>query len=115
MGHMKSSRAESDAVIRLSRTEEVILGLLVAAGKRELYGLEMVSLANGDLAQGSIYVYLDRMARKGLVESRKEDPEPNQRGIPRRMYRVTGHGARIYRAWVRLQSIGGRQLEPRFG
>lgn len=86
-------------VVKLSSTEELILGMLIT-WKSELYGLQIVQASNGAIARGSVYVTLDRMEDKGLVESRQEDKEPGVPGIPRRLYKPTGHGARAYREWI---------------
>lgn len=75
---------------RLSGKEAEILRLLIANG--EMYGLEMVR-SSSSLKRGTVYVTLGRMAEKGYVESR---PEENSE---RRLYRATGHGIRVFRAW----------------
>lgn len=86
---------KSDVVTLLSGKEALVLEMLLTVS-RELYGLEMVEASAGLLKRGTIYVTLQRMEEKGLVESRKEArPEP-EIGIPRRLYRATGLGARAY-------------------
>jgi PadR family transcriptional regulator, regulatory protein PadR len=80
---------------RLPGKEAEILRLLIEHG--EMYGLEMVK-ASPTLKRGTIYVTLGRMSDKGFVESRAE-PNPDGLGPARRRYRVTGHGARVFRAW----------------
>jgi PadR family transcriptional regulator PadR len=80
----------------LSRKEALILGMLVGAG--EHYGLEMVESSDGELKRGTIYVTLQRMEEKGFVESRKEPRPAPEVGIPRRLYRSTGHGQRVFAA-----------------
>lgn len=97
-------------ILSLTRTEETILALLMERVGAERYGLEMVEISKGALARGSIYVYLDRMTKKGLVQSRSEDPDPRRSGMPRRLYKVTGLGAQVFRAWCKLQAIGGRDV-----
>lgn len=79
---------------RLSPIQFHILELLIA--KDELYGLEMVK-ASDRLKRGTVYVTLSRMEAKGFVESWL-DRQPDQSGMPRRRYRVTGHGARVLSA-----------------
>ena len=83
---------------RLSAKERLILELLIAAPRQELYGLEMVSASAGELKRGTVYVTLERMAEKGYVTS-SEVKEPGQSGLPRRVFRVTGLGHRAYQAW----------------
>jgi DNA-binding PadR family transcriptional regulator len=80
---------------RLTSKEAEILGLLLA--NREMYGLEMVH-ASESLKRGTVYVTLGRMAEKGYVESRLVEPE-DQAGPAKRLYRATGHGTRVLRAW----------------
>jgi DNA-binding PadR family transcriptional regulator len=41
---------------------------------------------------GSLYVTLDRLEQKGLVESRTGDPEPGRGGRPKRYVSVTPAG-----------------------
>ncbi len=86
----------SDDFPRLSRKERVILELLINRG--DMYGLEMVKTAPHDLKRGTVYVTLGRMADKGYVESRqvKEAGDP---GLPKRLFRATGHGRRVFHAW----------------
>jgi PadR family transcriptional regulator, regulatory protein PadR len=87
----------------LSRKEYLIMNLLVGS-RRPRYGLELVDESNGELKRGTIYVTLNRLEEKGYVTSKKESEAP---GIasPRRMYKVTGQGERVFRA---LESAGGR-------
>jgi len=76
--------------------------MLIARG--ELYGLQIVQESQGQIKRGSVYVTLDRMADKGLVSSRQEDKAPDASGIPRRLYKPTGHGARVFREVVRKRA-----------
>ena len=80
---------------RLSRIEFHILELLVEHGQP--YALEMVR-ASSRLKRGTVYVTLRRMEDKGYVESWPEKSE-FESGLPRRRYRMTGHGARLLAAW----------------
>lgn len=82
---------------RLSELEEVILELLYDRLPGEMYGSEMVS-ADPKIKRGSIYVMLDRMSEKGLVESRKLERQPGERGLPKRLYKITGLGQRVLAA-----------------
>jgi len=94
----EESKAREVSLPSLSRKERVILEMLVDSG-RELFGLEMVEASNGDLKRGTIYVMLQRMQGKGLVDSRPEPRTAPEIGIPRRLYTVTGYGQRVYRAY----------------
>ena len=82
---------------RLSPKERVILDLLVSAGP--LYGLRLVELSGGKLKRGTVYVTLGRMEQKGYVRSEQEPPVDGAIGLPRRIYRPTGLGERVLRAW----------------
>ena len=82
--------------MNLSPKETLILEQLIGAGSSEMYGLEMVRASNGALKMGTIYVTLARLEDKGFVESHRED-DPKQT-VPRRLYKITGAGRRIYLA-----------------
>ncbi|MEM1056772.1 MAG: PadR family transcriptional regulator [Bacteroidota bacterium] len=82
---------------RLSQKQALILDLLTRAG--DSYGLELVKGSGGQLKRGTVYVTLDRMEDKGLVESWTEAAPEGHRGPPRRKYRVTGHGAAALVNW----------------
>jgi DNA-binding PadR family transcriptional regulator len=77
-----------------SPKEAIALDLLRSG--REMYGLEMVKEAGGELVRGTVYVLLDRLEDKGLVSSRAR-PE-GLAGMPRRKYRITGVGRRALAA-----------------
>ena len=81
----------------LSPKEALILSHLVQAS--QAYGLEMVKASSGLLKRGTVYVTLNRMEEKGYVESRKAPVQEGQQGPPRRLYKATGHGARVLDAW----------------
>ena len=85
-----------DEIPTLSRKERLILELLINKG--EMYGLEMVKAAPHDLKRGTVYVTLGRMADKGYVDSRQVK-EPGDAGLPKRIFRPTGFGKRVFHAW----------------
>ncbi|WP_417482256.1 PadR family transcriptional regulator [Maricaulis sp.] len=86
---------------RLSRTERDVLELLRTG--TEMYGLQMVK-ASKILQRGSVYVYLNRMGEKGYVTSRQEK-EPTDPGMPRRLYQITGLGRRVLMAVESSENI----------
>lgn len=92
--------------MNLSKNEAVILSLLIS--ERELYGLEMVKKSEGKLKLGTIYLTLSRMEEKGYTTSRKE-LVPTQ-VVPRRLYKITSMGARIYQAWIDAEATFHRRL-----
>lgn len=87
---------------RLSRTEYLILDLLRAGGER--YGLDLVKSSGGALKRGTVYVTLNRMGEKGFVASRQEK-DPKDPGLPRRLYTITGEGARVLRAVDAMEAV----------
>ena len=89
--------AES-APTTLPKKERFILELLVSGGP--MYGLQLVEQSGGALKRGTVYVTLGRMEAKGLVESQQEEMPPGAIGLPRRIYKPTGLGERMLRAWT---------------
>lgn len=82
----------------LSKMEALILSMLIAEAS-EMYGWDMVEKSNGALKLGGLYTTLNRMEDKGYIESRKESVREGARGRPRRMYKTTGHGMKVYAFW----------------
>lgn len=90
--------------MKITNTEAKVLQLLVTTSGSEMYGLEMVNASGGLLKRGSIYVILGRLEDKGFVESRKEEPDSSlPPAAPRRLYKATGTGQRIYHAYASFQ------------
>src|SRR4029079_4450879 len=80
----------------LSGKEMVILELLLHG--HEMYGLELVGASRRRLKRGTVYVTLQRMEEKGYVQSRTE-PERGEAGLPRRRYKATASGRRLFDLW----------------
>lgn len=93
------SDSKNNSFPKLSRKEFLILEMLI--GKGEMFGLEMAEASNGELKRGTIYVTLQRMSDKDYIESREEPRIMPEIGIPRRKYRATGLGERVYQANVK--------------
>ena len=91
------------SVPRLPAKQELILDLLI--GRREMYGLELVSASKGRLKRGTVYVTLGRMEEKGYVRSRLEDAPPDAGGLPRRVYEATPFGRRVLDAWAQVARL----------
>jgi PadR family transcriptional regulator PadR len=83
-------------VPELRYTEAVILGVLLSNSAGHMFGLEILEDAGGMLKKGSLYVTLQRMEEKKLLESRQEERQRPEVGIPRRLYNVTGLGERAF-------------------
>ena len=92
----------------LSPKETLILELLSKGD--EMYGLELVDASRRGLKRGTIYVTLARMEDKGFVTSRLEDPPADSGGLPRRRYRPTALGRRVFETWTQV----ARRLMPEF-
>ena len=82
------------------RTLEACLDL--EAASEPVYGFALaqrMSAADGDhglVGHGTLYKALSRLSKMGLLESKWEIPSDEDQGRPRRrLYRVTGEGARV--------------------
>lgn len=81
----------------LSRSEEVLL-LAVWRLQDEAYGVtireQLKEVTGKTWSFGALFVSLDRLAKKGFVESYYSDPIPQRGGRRRRMYRLRKPGRR---------------------
>ena len=79
----------------LGEMEELVLLAALRLGEGA-YGAailrELDEEAGRDVPRGSVYVTLDRLERKGLIESRAGEPTPQRGGRAPRMVRVTDAG-----------------------
>jgi DNA-binding MarR family transcriptional regulator len=96
----------------LTKTEALIIEMLLAFPGQERFGLDLVESSGGRLKRGTVYVLLDRLEDKKYVESRLEANRPGEQGKPRRMYRVTGLGIEAMTTLARMEAaravrIGG--------
>jgi DNA-binding PadR family transcriptional regulator len=75
--------------------------LAVARLGEGAYGLavrhDLSERAGRDYSVGAIYTTLQRLEDKGLLASRASEPLPVRGGRSRRLFRVTGAGARAIR------------------
>lgn len=77
---------------RLSEKEAVLIRLLL--NNPGVQAPTLVTLSNGSLKRGTVYTTVRRLGQKGLIAVILEDsPSP---GTPKRFYRVTELGKRIY-------------------
>lgn len=106
---MRSKASREEKIPNLSGKEALIMEILLEGLTAELYGLELVRRSGNRLKRGTVYVTLSRLEDKGFIESR-EDTEPNMSGIPRRLYKVTGYGERVYELLQQARAV--RQLMP---
>jgi PadR family transcriptional regulator PadR len=79
----------------LTRVEELLL-LAVWRLQDEAYGLAIRRLLSDWLDRkvsvGSVYVPLERLARRGLLATRESDPTPKRGGRRKRFYLLTPKG-----------------------
>lgn len=84
----------------LGELEHMLLAAVIRLGE-DAYGAsilrEIRERAGRRVSGGSLYVTLDRLERKGLVESHSGDPEPGRGGRPKRFVTVTPEGLRAVR------------------
>lgn len=78
--------------------EQMVLLAIMRLGS-DAYGLavreELASVAGRSPSSGSLYTTLDRMERKGLIESTAGPGSPARGGRPRRYVRVTAQGREL--------------------
>jgi DNA-binding PadR family transcriptional regulator len=71
----------------------VLLAVLCAAQAGDAYGVtvhdELEQRTKRRVARGAVYMTLDRLEKKGLLESYLTDPTPERGGRAKRCYRVT--------------------------
>lgn len=79
----------------LSRSEEIVL-LSVWKLQGDAYGVTILESLNRatdyEWSIGAIYAPLQRLAKKGFVQTRKSDPFPERGGRSRVYYEVTPKG-----------------------
>lgn len=90
----------------LSRSEEFLL-LAVWRLKDNAYGVtirdELKQVTGKDWAFGALFVSLDRLVKKGHLQSTLSDPTPERGGRSKRMYTVTKSGLK---ALVEIREVG---------
>ena len=80
--------------------ELLVLLALIRLGD-EAYGVPIADAiaesSRRPVAQGSVYITLDRLRRKGLVTARMGEPTAERGGRAKTYFRVTGKGLRVAR------------------
>ena len=83
--------------VTLGELETLVL-LATARRSGDAYAVtireEILGTADRDLSRGSVYVTLDRLAKKGLLESWRGEPSPQRGGKAKRYYRLTAAGTK---------------------
>lgn len=93
-------KAETPKIVKLSAIDQDILTVLKIQG--EIYPLEMLDCLNlgreenlgSKLSFGSLYPALNRLQKKGLVESRWGDEDEVTGGARRKYYKINALGLR---------------------
>ena len=89
---------------RLGEFELLVLAALLRLGE-EAYGVavrqEIEARSGRDVAIGAVYKTLERLQRKGFVESRLGDPTPVRGGRAKRYFEVTPAGREALRTSAR--------------
>ena len=100
----------------LSKQEEQILLAVWKLGE-EAYGVPirnyLKEITGQNVSIGGIYVPLDRLVRKGFLQSFQSDPRPERGGMSRRYYKLTAGGVKVLeesrqvhnRLWAGLTKI----------
>ncbi len=87
---------------------ETLLLLAILRLGEEAYGVsirrELREKARKDVAIGAIYTGLERLARKGYLESRLGEPTAERGGRAKRYYRITRAGRDVLRQTQRTLS-----------
>ena len=88
----------------LTGTDSVVLEAVINS-PTELYQAQIVALLN--MHKATVYLSLRRMERNGFITSREESPESKQHrpGMPRRFYKPTRIGKRLYTLQVDTQAF----------
>ena len=90
----------------ISRIEEILM-LMVCRLQDEAYGMqireEVKKVSGKQYSIGGIYVPLDRLVKKGLLEMHDEVDEARM-GRPRRKFSVTEEGFMVLRETKKLES-----------
>ena len=102
-------------------TLELAALLAVARLGDDAYGLavrnDLSERAGRDYSVGAIYTTLQRLEDKGLLASHASEPLPVRGGRSRRLFRITGAGARAIRDAERqvasMWSGVGARVRPR--
>lgn len=80
--------------MHIGELEELILLAIRQLGA-DAYGIPVrtaIAEAGRDISVGTLYITLDRLETKGLVEGRQGEITPERGGRPKRYFRLTGEG-----------------------
>jgi PadR family transcriptional regulator len=115
---MATSRRITSRIPQMADTELLILNALQQG---EQFPLRLADRSEGLVKRGTVYVTLQRMEKKGLVESRLEPVIRGATGRPRRWYQPSAYGRQVFAAWQLAERafeapatrlMGGPSLHP---
>lgn len=96
--------------------QQVLLAMLQLGG--EAYSAPIVlriEAAGGrPVAPAAVYIALRRLEKRGLVSSKKEDPEPNEGGRGRRVFKVEPEAVALLRTSRQTLERLWEGLDPLF-
>ncbi len=95
------------AVLHLARTRDDAFGSAI----RE----EIERRSGRSVSRGSVYITLDRLEEKGLLQSRVGDASTARGDRPKRLFKVTAVGLRALKHSVTLLARMHAGLEPILG
>jgi PadR family transcriptional regulator PadR len=102
----------------LGEFEVIVLMAALHLG-REAYGSaildEIASRTGRRVSRGSVYVTLDRLEDKGLLESKLEGASASRGGRPKRLFRVTAAGIKAVKHSLNVLVRMHKGLEPLLG
>lgn len=95
---------------RITKQLLCVLDVLMADPSREWYGLEFMEITG--LSSGTLYPILHRLVRDGWLVRTREVPSETG-GTGRRLYRLTGTGARCATELLASRKVSNRRAVPR--
>jgi PadR family transcriptional regulator, regulatory protein PadR len=108
----------SEQSVFLGEFEQLVLLALLHLGDSAyaINAREEIERRTGrPVTRGAVYITLDRLEKKGYLESRLADPTPERGGRAKRYYKVRPSGiaaleysrATLQRMWQGLEPLGG--------
>jgi len=92
----------------LTKLEELIL-LAVLKLRDDAYGISVYKyvqkVTGKNLSVGSVYFPLERLTRKGYLDSFKGEPTPHRGGMSKRYYTITEKGLAVLEKTKKINDI----------
>ncbi|HSR51447.1 MAG TPA: PadR family transcriptional regulator [Acidobacteriota bacterium] len=105
----------------LGEFEQMVLLSVLQLGEESAYGVavrkEIERRTGRAVSRGSVYVTLDRLEKKGLLQSQFADPTPERGGKAKKMFAATESGKEALKAsaealarmWEGLELVRGEK------